>query len=238
MAVEAKRGCGYRVVGGIYLVSGPGGFSCGRLPVPLLPCPLCDHSPGFIRGIRRCVPKNFLHAAHDCTRALSPQARDAAKEIGIAPACSQCPFDRAFQADDGAMMWVGDKFYTPQSFTEEAATLGPSKRISAVPKWFKLGMWVFLAHEQVIEKPCPACAALTGTVPMLLVIENCEECGGAGIVKTPAIFYAFRPTRIEKVIRKSTSEEVRKDLEERGYTLVEVPDGDRDHHSRKGSDEE
>jgi len=33
MAVEAKRGCGYRKVGGLYIVSGGQGISCHRLPM-------------------------------------------------------------------------------------------------------------------------------------------------------------------------------------------------------------
>jgi len=219
MAVEARRGCGFRVIGGTYLVSGPGGFSCGKLPVPLLPCPLCDHKPSFTRGIQRISPKNFLHAAPACS---SDPSR-----------CALCPFGRAFEQQEGALMWVGDRFYTPQSFTEEAATLGPSKRISSVPQWFKLGMWVFLAHEKVIESPCPICATVAP-----LKIENCEECEGEGVMKSPAIFYAYVPTRIERIIPKSwAGSVVAKDLEEQGFTLVEVPDEDKDHQPRKGGDE-
>jgi hypothetical protein len=41
MAVEPKRGFGYRKVGGIYLVSGGKGRPCGCLPIPLHTCPSC-----------------------------------------------------------------------------------------------------------------------------------------------------------------------------------------------------
>jgi hypothetical protein len=41
MAVEPKRGCGYRKVGGIYLVSGGEGRPCGCLQIPLHTCPSC-----------------------------------------------------------------------------------------------------------------------------------------------------------------------------------------------------
>jgi hypothetical protein len=231
MAVEAKRGCGFRVVGGTYLVAGPGGFDCGRLPIPLLPCALCDHVPGFIRGMRKVVPKNFLHAAPVCARTTTQ-------------ACDVCPFERAFERAQGAMMWVGDKFYTSESFTEEASTLGPSKRIGKVPHWFKLGMWVYMAHEKVIDKPCPTCVEVaaaygcTGKTPPILVMENCEECGGSGMVKTPAIFFAFRPSRIERIIPKTMSEEDRAKLIEEGLTPVEVPDHDSDHQPRKGREED
>lgn len=35
MAVETRRGCGYRKVGGIYLVCDGAGFRCDQLPVNL-----------------------------------------------------------------------------------------------------------------------------------------------------------------------------------------------------------
>lgn len=35
MAVETKRGCGYRKIGGLYLVAGNLSEPCDRLPWPL-----------------------------------------------------------------------------------------------------------------------------------------------------------------------------------------------------------
>jgi len=43
MAVEPKRGCGYRKIGGLCLVSGGGGMPCDRLPMVLDVCPACSH---------------------------------------------------------------------------------------------------------------------------------------------------------------------------------------------------
>ena len=76
MAVEGKRGCGYRKTGGTYLVSDGKGFACGRIPVPLVPCPLCDHMPAFTRGLQQVTPRNFLHAAPKCaTSRVAPGLR-------------------------------------------------------------------------------------------------------------------------------------------------------------------
>lgn len=36
MAVEARRGCGYRKAGGLYLVASGMGSPCHRLPIPLI----------------------------------------------------------------------------------------------------------------------------------------------------------------------------------------------------------
>jgi hypothetical protein len=76
MAVEAKRGCGYRRQGGTYLVCDAGGFACGKIPIPITPCPLCDHRPAFTRGLQEIKPAHFLHAAPECkaTRTIAPCA--------------------------------------------------------------------------------------------------------------------------------------------------------------------
>lgn len=97
MAVEAKRGCGYRKQGGTYLVSGGSGFECGRLPLGLIPCPLCDHRPAFTRGLQRIAPKNILHAAPVC-------------KSGDERRCAVCPLGKAITVETAGLMWVGDRF--------------------------------------------------------------------------------------------------------------------------------
>lgn len=42
MAVEARRGCGFRKVGGLYMVSGALSSPCERLPLELHVCPVCN----------------------------------------------------------------------------------------------------------------------------------------------------------------------------------------------------
>jgi len=56
MAQESKRGCGYRKVGGLYLV-GDGIFvPCDRLPYLLETCPVCGHGIHFTRSMTEINP--------------------------------------------------------------------------------------------------------------------------------------------------------------------------------------
>ena len=50
MAVEAKRGCGYRKVGGLYMVGGGVGIPCDRLPFELTVCSCCGQGIKQARG--------------------------------------------------------------------------------------------------------------------------------------------------------------------------------------------
>ena len=50
MAVEARRGCGYRKVGGLYLMGGTGGMPCCKMPIPLHVCPTCHGGIKQTRG--------------------------------------------------------------------------------------------------------------------------------------------------------------------------------------------
>jgi hypothetical protein len=51
------------------------------------------------------------------------------------------------------LIWVGEAFYgNPQRFLDEAATMGISRRIAAVPRGFVLGEdYVLLAHRLCIK---------------------------------------------------------------------------------------
>lgn len=101
------------------------------------------------------------------------------------------------------LMWVGaSKFYpTPEAFAEEAAAYGVSKRLHQIPKDFRVGQtWVALAHP----KACP----------------GVDEKGSAA--EMPGIFHAFRPSRIEYVVKGTETEDELKALEKRGLSLVQV----------------
>ena len=50
MAVEAKRGCGYRKVGGLYLVTFGAGRQCGKMPIRCEVCPTCNQGIKPARG--------------------------------------------------------------------------------------------------------------------------------------------------------------------------------------------
>lgn len=121
------------------------------------------------------------------------------------------------------LAWVGDRFYTPDSFNAEAAALGISKRIAVVPKWLKVGRtWVYLAHPAAITKPCECDGSGIVTTP-------CEKCDGSGIVKTPAVFRAFVPRRITRIVGDDMPEVERGTLRGQGFHLVVVPHDDPDH---------
>jgi hypothetical protein len=203
MAIEPRRGCGYRKVGGTYLVSGPGGAPCDRLPFPLTVCPVCSCGIKQNRGWTWVNPKALFGGTH--AECKDPQYGNL-----------RCPICRG-EVERAGLLWIGGQFYkTPEAFEREAYSLGASRRIKAVPRDFVVGeTWVLLAHPKAIEKrPEPA---IVDDKPVPTEYQ-------AGI------FYAWRPTRIEKILLESQrgSEEVA-DLEKRGITPVFVPDGDKDH---------
>src|SRR3990167_4576388 len=184
--------CGFRKINAVYLCGDPGGFPCGKLPLELRPCPLCDHLPAFTRGLQRITPTNFLHAANPCNRSDAE--------------CEKCPLGKALAQDLAGLCWVGERHYSPASFTAEAERLGVSKRVAKVPKWLELGKtWLFLAHPKVFGEPCPAC----GGTPTPLERaaqgktnrpEDCEECEGEGVLWTAGVFHAFVPKRLVKIL--------------------------------------
>lgn len=116
--------------------------------------------------------------------------------------CGDCPIADA-KIQMAGLLWVGEKFYkTPYSFAMESASMGISRRITMVPKGFKLGeTWVALAHRKCIPLP---------------VEDGKEPEFKAGI------FHIFKPSRIEYVVKDTDDEEKMEKLEKRGFTLVKV----------------
>lgn len=201
MSIEPRRGCGYRKIGGTYLVSGPGGLPCDRLPFPLTICPTCSCGIKQTRGwtwVNPAVIFGGAHAGCEDTRAER------------CPACNGA-------VERAGLLWIGAQFYkTPADFTAEGVQLGFSRRITAIPRDFKVGeTWVLLAHPRAIAKP---------------VASAVVEGDPADDPYTPGIFLVWQPERIEKILPESTrdSDETKK-LVERGITPVFVPDDDPDH---------
>lgn len=227
MAIEARRGCGYRKVGGLYLVSEPGGLPCDRLPFPLTVCPVCSCGIKQTRGWTWVIAKTLFGGAHlECSDDLHRH---------------HCPVCNG-EIERAGLIWIGTQFYpTPESFTLEAYKLGISRRLTAVPRDFKLGeTWVLVAHPKALRVPADRCEKLVeGTENM-----KCSQIEGhttkcrrlASDLEIPArkdqpgIFQVWKPQRIEKILLESErgSEEAKK-LEERGITPVFVPDNDKDH---------
>jgi hypothetical protein len=201
MAIEARRGCGYRKVGGLYIVGEGSGMPCCKMPIPLHVCPTCNSGIKQTRGWSWIDPQPWLKG--DCADKLVV----AGLKVQTCPLA--CP---GALGDKVGLLWIGEKFYpTPEHFGREANALGISRRITTVPRGFKVGVhWVFLAHPKVIRSVHP---------------ETSEE------VMQPAVFRVFQPSRIEKIITQTMSEnkELMDDLVERGITPVIVPDNDKDH---------
>lgn len=204
MASEPRRGCGYRKIGGLYLVGPTSGAPCCKLPHELDVCPTCG------AGIKQARGWTWIDAAAvfagDCRR---PGAE---RLVPFDPA-RLCPLDGAVALGRMGLLWIGARFYrTPAHFDLEAHSLGISRRISAVPRGFRVGQtWVALAHPAV-------------------------ELGGK---MGPAIFRVFCPSAIEKILPESArgSSEVDR-LIGQGVTPVFVPDDDPDHQGTVYEDDE
>jgi hypothetical protein len=196
--VDSKRGCGWRKPGGLYLVGDGPAFPCGRLPIPLNTCPTCGH------GFKPSRGWTWVDAPAIC----------AAVPCKAAECSVHCPLGRPFGRV--GLLWVGEVYYkSPADFAGEADRLGISRRIATVPKAFLVGRtWIWLAHRGAIRQPCPWCPA-----PGRL---DCCSCYGEGTVKTPGVFRAFKPERIEYVVIGSETDAEIDDLISRGITPVRV----------------
>lgn len=248
MACEAKRGCGFRQVGGLYLVCDGVGQPCDRLPFGLEVCPCCGQGIKPARGWTWIDPISLFEGDHDKNT-----------ECKCPAACPVCYPAEHFSIMQGevfsrvaaGLLWIGEKFYpSPSDFVAEGAAQGISRRISALPRGFQVGeTWVFLAHRKCV--PAKLESALDAKDPW-----------------APGIFLAVRPPRVERIVKESEyqhyTETIRRvwkeaasgskysDLvpeddqafwrlhrdAERGITLVPVPDNDPDHNPNGGTNDE
>ena len=181
---EAERGCGYRQVGGLYMMSGKATMPCGRLPMEMEVCPVCNQGIKPAKGWTWIQPRE-LFEAKGCNKRH----------------CNVCPVSNP--PERGGLIWVGSKYYkTPIDFLKEANEVGISRRIPAVPKDFKPGTVVYLAHRQGIRMTCKC-----GPPPH----PKCQDCDGTGEFFKPAVFAAFIAHHIEKVVgEKVTQKEIKK----------------------------
>jgi len=210
MPIESERGCGYRQVGKLYLVGFGIPYVCDNLPYVLDECDCCGYAPPFSRNLQ-WINKTYI-------REHRGQRKDphSDKIFGVCICPANCPICHpdANDLEKYALMWVGERYYTPKSFTLEAEKMGVSKAIPAIPKDLKLGeTWVFLAHRKVMTH------------------DGFDENGfSKGSEEKPAIFYGFIPKKVEMLIweREATEEKI-KELKEKGITPVIVPDGDEVH---------
>lgn len=142
MAIEKRRGCGYRAVGGIYVVGGHLTAPCGMLPFELGVCPCCGAGIKPARAWTWINPQLMLKNANPCN-------------FGKSALCDSCVMNNVERFGEKAgMIWIGGAHYrTPQHFMLEANTQGISRRLArnAVPKELELGKtWCFLAHREAL----------------------------------------------------------------------------------------
>lgn len=131
MAIEAPRGCGFRKVGGLYLVGADTlKLPCDRLPFELKRCHVCGGGIKFTRGFTWIDWFKYADVHVDC--------RDQFYCAVCNPLATKQPY---------GLLWVGERFYTPTEFVKEAVQMGVSRRIAAFPKNLKLNhTWVLFAH--------------------------------------------------------------------------------------------
>jgi len=204
---EAKRGCGYRKPGGLYLVNDGIGEPCSALPFPLGVCPCCSAGVKPTRGWTWITPDLLLAGK------LVPH--------GTPEHSDRCPFSEPGRLGERAgLLWIGETYYsTPQDFTREAARMGVSRRIHAIPNDFEIGQWVLLAHRKAVPSAVCDCGVESDPAGMTNGETHDPGCSMFG---TPGIFHAFQPSRIEYVVKGDETEEQLDRLEKRGVTLVEV----------------
>jgi hypothetical protein len=257
MAIEAKRGCGYRKVGGLYLVGGGLSAPCDRMPYPLDRCRTCGGGIKFTRGHTWLQPDFFPMHEH-------------CHDPGPCPVCGYVGADKdGWVPDDFGphiLLWIGRGHYSPDAFLKESRELGVSRRIAALPKGFAPGeTWVLLAHLDAVPA-LDACARLIGDGKVrcgaparrhgleehhvsadglhhtgfawsqLTVDEDGRPdvhpvCQEFQVSKpTPGIFCVFVPRAVELILKESDATPERREKEaKRGVTVVAVPDDDRDH---------
>ncbi len=216
MAIEPARGCGYRKVGGLYLCGGGASMHCDRIPFEIVNCPTCGNGLKFSRAwtwldwlkyAGRHV--QVLDVDAGGTIELPVQFRNDLDECRCLPRCPIC--NPLMNEQPYGLLWIGEKFYSPENFIKEALQMGVSRRIPAIPNKLKLGKtWVIFAH-----------------------IKGCGESTDPETrlpVNKPGIIYAFRPTSLELLVWESEATPERlKELEKKNITPIIIPDGDVEH---------
>jgi len=192
VSYDSKRGCGYRKMGGLYLISEPGFHGCGLLPLKLDICPTCGH------GIKPALGWTWVNPKELVKGLVCESCEEKQTELGFC-GTAYCNWTQQTRA---GLIWVGQTFYkTAEDFKKEALRLGISRRIHTIPRGFKVGeTWVLLAHRKG---------------------GNGEGVVG-GQPDFPAIFTAFLPQRIEQIVRGDENDEEIEKLEKRGITPVVI----------------
>ena len=228
MSQEPKRGCGFRRVGGTYLV-GEGIFTpCDRLPMEIKQCPCCGRLIKVGRSLEQFNPHLYFQDHRNC-------------EEGGFVRCIVCK-----PADANAFIqMVGVESYpTADSFLEEAHRLGISRRVNwkKIPKDFKVGESpIYLAHPYGLEITLdPAVFPVADVLPGFeddkskkkrkRNINQPRLLDAARVEMKPAVFMVFVPKKVERIMWESdATDDVVEKLAKQGFTVVKIKDGDPDH---------
>ena len=192
---EIERGCGYRKEGGLYVCAGAPSVSSKALPLPLAICPTC-HS-----GVKQSRSWTWIEPAplfleHDIWDwPPGPYTKNVALR------------SHAIRVKAG-LLWIGETFYkTPKEFLDEGAAQGISRRISALPNDFVVGLTrIFFAHP----------VAMPGWDDELGEFTDDGEQNG------PGIFSSFVPHTIEYILKQDEREAY--EQTEHCETLQEIED--------------
>lgn len=204
---EEARGCGFRIIGGVYMVGPPVVVECDR-QVALESCTVCGAGVKQSRGwtwveplklFRRHIDEHYPDSVGLAEGAPKPECR-----------CDKaCPICYPPEGRHG-LLWVGRRYYTPQTFLQEARRMRVSKRVRSLPKGFEPGKTVvYLAYPRAIHPGHP-------------------DLGGHGDAHhkepKPGLLCAFYP-RVERLFPEEArdSEAVQRSIE-RGEIPVLVPD--------------
>lgn len=217
---EGPRGCGYRKVGGIYLVCDGPGHVCEMLPLEMHSCPTCGQGIKPARGWTWINPAEmFRHERCDKCEGdipvVSVPAGTKPEDLPVTPYRSgYCRFTQVMRA---GLVWVGEQFYpTPAHFNKEANGMGISRRITRVPRGFVIGeTWVLLAHRKVNFHAKDQARLEKVDMSSITMIDELED-------ERPGVFTAFLPSRIEKIVDESATPTDIRQIEEDGMTAVRV----------------
>lgn len=240
---ERRRGCGYRSPGGYYLMGGGAGSPCGRFPIPADRCPTCDEGLKQTRGFSWIDGKKIAESS-SCKFEVDGERFPVAAYEGFCGACPLSPLhlNTLGREMDGrpnqvGLIWIGEKFYpTVEDFMAEAQQVGISRRVPKPPRGVKVGDWVFLGHPRTIAHPgdrennpqadttCSACETELLKAEKLDVPPGEMDCfvHFPRRANTAGLFYLFRVTTIDYVVKGDEKEEDLEKLEKRGVRLVNV----------------
>lgn len=212
MASEAKRGCGYRKVGGLYLVDVGAGSGCCKMPLALSICPCCN------QGIKQTRGWTWIDAAK-----MFPSGGCVSDGLNKAT----CPVVNPALMGRVGLVWIGEKFYKrPVDFLNEAANIGISRRLPAVPRGFKAGeTWVLFAHPKAFSlsrKVVAVDAPIDGVrLPWAVATPDGERIEGEAFstlelataraasldlsepLYGPGVIRVTRPKGFEKIVKQS-----------------------------------